>query len=134
MTFAVESSAIESMAYDTDIEELTVVYAGGGEYRYVDVPFNVATAAADADSVGRYVNENIKGKYESYDPAKRLTKETLLAVVAAADELNKKVDELTEGMLYTDPAKNHILKLQGALDTYANRLENLANGREAELC
>lgn len=118
------------MAYDTDWEELTVVYTGGGEYCYMDVPFNVAIAASEADSVGQYVNQNIKGVYESFDPSKRLSDEVILTIASEAVKLSALIDEIAGDRVYLDAAAEPVNRLQTSLDDSANRLESLVKNRQ----
>lgn len=125
MTFDIQSSAVERMAYDTDCEELTIVYAGGGEYRYMDVPFNVAIAASEADSVGQYVNQNIKGVYESYDPSLRITADEAAVLIAEADRFNEKLSSHAAMMDDSDPVTPVANDLLNALDAFSNKLEKM---------
>lgn len=65
MTFDVDSTAVEELGYDNELELLYITYSGGGEYTYFDVPMEIAMACASAESVGVFVNTQIKGVYES---------------------------------------------------------------------
>ena len=58
----VESSNINSVGYDN--EDLLVKYNSGTVYRYKKVPKNIYEEFIKAESKGRYMNSNIKGKYE----------------------------------------------------------------------
>jgi len=60
----VASSWIENFAYAIDKSELSIETKGGDIYTYANVPFKVADAMSDADSVGQYHNQNLRGKYE----------------------------------------------------------------------
>ena len=59
----VDSSNVESVGYDENSSTLQVEYKNGGVYQYFDVPEEVFIGLRDTDSVGRYLNANIKGTY-----------------------------------------------------------------------
>lgn len=59
----VDSSNVEAVGYDEDSSTLQVEFKNGGVYQYFDVPEVVFIGLRDADSVGRYLNANIKGTY-----------------------------------------------------------------------
>lgn len=59
----VDSSNVESVGYDENSSTLQVEFKNGGVYQYFDVPEEVFVGLRDADSVGRYLNANIKGTY-----------------------------------------------------------------------
>jgi hypothetical protein len=56
----VESSAVEAVGYDADQQELWVRFTGGAVYAYVDVPEDTHRALLAADSIGTFVNHEIK--------------------------------------------------------------------------
>jgi hypothetical protein len=58
------SSWIEKFAYVPNKNELSIETSKGEVYTYADVPFSVADAMADAESVGKYHNQNLRGKYK----------------------------------------------------------------------
>lgn len=58
------SSNVESISWDSEGDIMYVKYQWGGTYAYKGVPYQRAVAAANADSVGSYINKNIKGQYE----------------------------------------------------------------------
>lgn len=60
---SVESRAVESVGYDAARRTLEVEYAGGGVYRYLDVPPRAYDLLLRADSVGAFVNRRIKPYY-----------------------------------------------------------------------
>lgn len=62
----IDSSSVEAIEYDTDTQQLTVEFNGGNVYDYFNVPEDVFEALGEAESVGHYLNENIKGEY-SYE-------------------------------------------------------------------
>lgn len=59
----VKSSMIKKVAYDDANKILTVTFTNGAMYKYDEVPSNIATRLIDADSVGSYFSENIRGKF-----------------------------------------------------------------------
>lgn len=60
-----DSSAIASVGYDRDREELEVEFRSGNVYRYFRVPEEVYEELLRASSKGRYFGENIRGQYDS---------------------------------------------------------------------
>ncbi len=60
----VVSSNIHSVGYDATENVLQVRFHGGALYRYLNVPENVYRGFLEADSAGRYLNTEVKGKYE----------------------------------------------------------------------
>ena len=63
MTF-VDSSNVEAIGYDSDNLELHVQFINSGLYVYYNVDEWIFDEFMQADSKGRYLNENIKGRYE----------------------------------------------------------------------
>ncbi|OXS19624.1 KTSC domain-containing protein [Pseudomonas rhodesiae] len=59
----VSSSNVESVGYDEDSETLEVEFKNGTLYQYFDVPQSAFSGLVNADSVGSYLAENIKGVY-----------------------------------------------------------------------
>ena len=57
------SSMTSSISYDADSQTMIITYNSGKSYAYAGVPEDVARDAANAASVGEYINENIKGRY-----------------------------------------------------------------------
>ena len=60
----VKSSNIAAIGYDQDTESLYVEFKSGRTYKYDKVPFWHYTELMDADSVGKFLNAEIKGTYE----------------------------------------------------------------------
>ena len=56
----VNSSAIKSIAYEKNEQILTVEFTSGGNYDYPNVPLSIVQGMLEADSIGRYFNQNIK--------------------------------------------------------------------------
>ena len=57
----VESSNVKRIGYENCL--LIVEFQNGNVYSYSDVPRQVFEELQNAPSKGRYLNENIKGKY-----------------------------------------------------------------------
>lgn len=60
----VVSSNLEAVGYDEESRELSVRFHGGALYRYQDVPEDVYRGLLEAGSPGRFLNSDIKGKYD----------------------------------------------------------------------
>lgn len=59
----IKSSNIKSIEYNEEIQTLTVEFQSGAKYAYSNVPKNVFARIFSADSIGRYVSENIRNNY-----------------------------------------------------------------------
>ena len=60
----VESSNINAIGYDMSFGGLVVEYKSGAKYMYEKVPYELYENLLKAESKGRFVNENVKGKFE----------------------------------------------------------------------
>jgi hypothetical protein len=60
----VSSSNIASIGYDKNTNTLEVEFNSGDIYQYYSVPEEVYNGLMNASSHGRYLNQNIKGKYQ----------------------------------------------------------------------
>lgn len=60
----VESSNISAVGYDMNFGSLIVEYKSGMKYQYKNVPYELYENLLKAESKGRFVNENVKGKFE----------------------------------------------------------------------
>lgn len=60
----VDSSVFSKVGYMEDEEILVVVFHSTGPYLYKDVPYSVWEEFLNADSVGTYYNDHIKGTYD----------------------------------------------------------------------
>lgn len=60
---AVRSSNIRSIGYDSSTQTLEVEFTSGELYQYSNVPSNVHDALMRAPSQGRFLNDQIKGRY-----------------------------------------------------------------------
>lgn len=60
----VASSNVASVGYDQPSQCLEVKFINGSVYRYFAVAALTAVALAQAESVGKYLAEHIKGHYE----------------------------------------------------------------------
>ena len=63
MKTQVISTSVESVEYDFDIEDLMITYKNGSSYLYADVSEAVFDDLLDAESIGRFVNSQIKPNY-----------------------------------------------------------------------
>ena len=60
LTQILSSTALESASYDTESQNLTIVFDGGGEYVYEDVPQDVYEGLIRAPSPGKFFHAMIK--------------------------------------------------------------------------
>jgi hypothetical protein len=60
---SVYSSMAQSIGYDADREEMIVTWKNGRQSAYSGVPEDVAMNAANAASVGEFLNEEVKPIY-----------------------------------------------------------------------
>ena len=61
----VDSSSVEAIGYDPATAKLYLRFRGSGNaYVYTDVPPAVYASLMAADSIGRFVNAEIKGTYD----------------------------------------------------------------------
>lgn len=58
------SSQVKQVGYDLPSQTLYVQFHGGGLYTYAAVPPDVYTSFLKADSLGKYLGANIKGKFK----------------------------------------------------------------------
>ena len=59
----VDSTAIREIDYDAERAKLTVRFVSGEHYVYVGVPGEVCRAFVDADSKGRFFQDEIRDRY-----------------------------------------------------------------------
>lgn len=59
----VDSSNVQSIAYNEGSKTLAVLFRNGGLYSYDDVEETVYTDLVHAESVGKFLNQMIKGRY-----------------------------------------------------------------------
>ena len=59
----VYSSNVQAIAYDAEAQEMIVTWMKGKRSAYSGVPEEVAWEAANAASVGTFLNTEIKNKY-----------------------------------------------------------------------
>ena len=57
------SSNIEEVAYEPDVQNLTITFSGGRTYLYMNVPASVYRQLTLAASTGQFVRRNIVGRY-----------------------------------------------------------------------
>lgn len=60
---SVSSSNVASVGHDRNTLTLEVEFRSGSVYQYFDVPETVCQELKNADSVGGYLNANIKNSY-----------------------------------------------------------------------
>ena len=58
------STCLESVAYNAVLQQLFVSFREGNTYRYMDVPGEDYLGLQTAQSAGLYFNDNIKGIYK----------------------------------------------------------------------
>ena len=59
-----ESSAVAAALYDYRVRRLRIRYRPRGTYDYLDVPPVVIERAIEAESLGQFINRQIKPNYE----------------------------------------------------------------------
>jgi KTSC domain len=59
----VYSSMAQDISYDSETEEMIVTWNSGRVSSYSGVPEETAQSAANAASVGEFINSEIKGKF-----------------------------------------------------------------------
>jgi hypothetical protein len=60
---AVKSSNIDRIGYDEPSKTLAIEFRTGATYHYYEVPKDVYESLKNAESVGAYFAQNIKGSY-----------------------------------------------------------------------
>jgi KTSC domain len=60
----VESNNVRSVGYDLEKNELRIKFRSGETYAYDGVPGDVHKALMSAESKGKFVNSDVKGKYD----------------------------------------------------------------------
>lgn len=60
MTYKMDSSAINQIAYDPETKVLKVTFQSGGTYDYFGVPQKVVKDWLAAESAGRYFHKHVK--------------------------------------------------------------------------
>jgi Zn finger protein HypA/HybF involved in hydrogenase expression len=71
---SVKSSNIEALAYDPEKKILSVRFIKSGIYHCLDVPQNIFDEFLNAESVGKYFAERIKGVFEVEKEVKKCEK------------------------------------------------------------
>ena len=59
-----ESSTVKLTEYDIETQTLTVEFKNGNVYEYYKVAEETRTQLLNADSIGKYLNAHIKGKFD----------------------------------------------------------------------
>jgi lysyl-tRNA synthetase class 2 len=68
-TIPAGSSHIEEFSYDPETDTLTIVFDGGDEYDYMNVPIQLYREFQQAPSAGQFFYRRIKNRF-SYDGPK----------------------------------------------------------------
>jgi hypothetical protein len=63
-TTTVKSSTIDSLHYESDDKNLMVTFKHGVTYTYLNVTIEDYLALITSDSIGKALNQIIKGKYD----------------------------------------------------------------------
>ena len=58
-----ESSNVDAVSYDADLQRMRIRFKGSREYSYYNVPLEVYLKLLISPSAGHYVNERIVGQY-----------------------------------------------------------------------
>jgi hypothetical protein len=61
--YPVTSSNIAEVGYSDEHQILELLFSSGMTYQYFDVPRRIFEELLQAESIGRYVNANIKGNF-----------------------------------------------------------------------
>ena len=64
-SFNPASSNVENVSFDDSTDTLTVAFADGASYEYLNVPASVYRSFQAAPSAGQFVHRNLKGRYPS---------------------------------------------------------------------
>lgn len=64
ITVTIQSSNLKETTYNTETEDLTVIFNNGSIYEYNKVPWSKFTKFRLAESQGKYFNENIAKSYK----------------------------------------------------------------------
>jgi hypothetical protein len=59
-----ESSTVYSTEYNADNKTLIVVFKNGTTYEYYNFQMDAWEELLKAESIGKYLNANVKGKYD----------------------------------------------------------------------
>lgn len=58
------SKQVKVIRYFDDTQILEIVFIGNKTYQYYNVPETIYEGALTAESIGKYVNEHVKNKFE----------------------------------------------------------------------
>lgn len=61
--YPVTSSNITEVGYSDEHQILELLFSSGMTYQYFDVPRRIFEELLQAESIGRYMNANIKGNF-----------------------------------------------------------------------
>lgn len=60
---SVSSSNVSAVGYDNDTSTLQIRFNDGSLYQYFDVPKPIYVGLLAADSVGKFMHQNVKGAF-----------------------------------------------------------------------
>jgi hypothetical protein len=82
-----KSSNVKEIEYDSFLKVLTVRFVAGGVYDFIGVEKDLYVQFCDSDSAGKFFNENVKKKYDTFNKSakKKIKAEKL------KDEKSKRV-------------------------------------------
>jgi|DEB0MinimDraft_12_1074336.scaffolds.fasta_scaffold00503_5 hypothetical protein len=119
-----ESSNILASEYKENVNELTIVFKHGGQYKYFDVPLTDYTRFEMADSQGKVLNTHIK-KY-SFEALGKIDAEII------SEEVKALIKEELQG--YAEALKTKMLELISEIDAKLvlsdKRIDGVVSGIE----
>jgi hypothetical protein len=59
-----ESSTVKSTQHDIDSQVLTIEFKNGNAYEYYKVTYEDWRELLNAESIGKYLNAHVKGKFD----------------------------------------------------------------------
>jgi len=59
-----DSTQVKTIWYNEEAKEMEVLFMANKRYVYYNVPLDVWQRAITAESIGKFINSEIKGKYE----------------------------------------------------------------------
>lgn len=62
-----KSSNVKEIEYDSFTKVLTVRFVAGGVYDFINVEKELYVLFCESDSAGRFFNENVKKKYDTFN-------------------------------------------------------------------
>lgn len=59
-----DSSTVQRIEYNQNLHKMYVTFITGKKYEYIDIPVETWDHAIKATSIGSFINNSIKGKYQ----------------------------------------------------------------------